>query len=101
MPEVDQSSRSAHASLRGYLYQVYHSALCWVNLKEGEYLCFEGDEDIDCFLLGGTENWQVKDYTNALTFRSEAVRKSVLGFLRIFVTQGAAPRKFVFVTTAR
>ncbi|MGB2985621.1 MAG: tetratricopeptide repeat protein, partial [Phycisphaerae bacterium] len=100
MARTEQVSRSAHASLRGYLYQVYHSALCWANLKQGEHLCFEGDEDIDRFLLGRTENWQVKDYTRPLTFRSQAVQKPILGFLHQFLASKDAARKFVFVTTA-
>ena len=100
MAHLGQSSRSAHASLRGYLYQVYHSALCWANLKEGEHLCFEGDEDIDRFLLSHTENWQVKD-TRSLSFRSEAVQKSILGFLHQFIASPESARKFVFLTTAQ
>lgn len=95
------TSRSAHASFRGYLYQVYQAALTWLKLGEGELLRFEGDEDIDRLLLGESEHCQVKDYTGPVTFRSEAVQRSILGFLHLFLQPDGNTRRFIFLTTAR
>lgn len=38
-------SREAIASLRGYVYQIYQSALAWTELKDDEILYLEVAED--------------------------------------------------------
>ena len=45
--------RSAHATIRGYLYQTCLGVLRWLDLQPDEILLCEGDEDLDRFLLGG------------------------------------------------
>ncbi|MFY9826839.1 MAG: hypothetical protein WAM82_36125 [Thermoanaerobaculia bacterium] len=45
--------RSAHATIRGYLYQTCLGVLRWLDLQPNEILLCEGDEDLDRFLLGG------------------------------------------------
>lgn len=95
--------RSAHASIRGYLYQTCLGVLRWLDLRPNEILLCEGDEDLDRFLLGGgAVSEQVKAYTDGLSITDRVVRDSLRNFLRSYVTlrQRGEDRKFVFTTTA-
>src|SRR5262245_20486721 len=95
--------RSAHASIRGYLYQTCLGVLRWLDLQPNEILLCEGDEDLDRFLLGGgAVSEQVKAYTGGLSITDRVVRDSLRNFLRSYVTlrQRGEDRKFVFTTTA-
>jgi hypothetical protein len=44
-PPLGDPSREAVASLRGYAYQLYTSALAWIDLRNGEELYLEVAED--------------------------------------------------------
>ena len=95
--------RSAHASIRGYLYQTCLGVQRWLDLQPGELLLCEGDEDLDRFLLhGGAVSEQVKAHTGGLSITDRVVRDSLRNFLRSYVTlrQRGEDRKFVFTTTA-
>jgi tetratricopeptide (TPR) repeat protein len=95
--------RSAHASIRGYLYQTCLGVLRWLDLQPNEILLCEGDEDLDRFLLGGgAVSEQVKAYTGGLSITDRVVRDSLRNFLRSYVAlrQRGEDRKFVFTTTA-
>lgn len=79
--------RSAHASIRGYLYQTCLGVLRWLDLQPNEILLCEGDEDLDRFLLGGgAVSEQVKAYTGGLSITDRVVRDSLRNFLRSYVT---------------
>jgi tetratricopeptide (TPR) repeat protein len=95
--------RSAHASIRGYLYQTCLGVLRWLDLQPNEILLCEGDEDLDRFLLhGGAVSEQVKAYTGGLSITDRVVRDALRNFLRTYVIlrQRGENRKFVFTTTA-
>jgi hypothetical protein len=95
--------RSAHASIRGYLYQVCLGVLRWLDLKPDEFLLCEGDEDLDRFLLrGGAVSEQVKAYTGGLSITGHVVRDTLRKFLRSYVAlrRLGENRRFVFTTTA-
>src|SRR4029079_16763925 len=95
--------RSAHASIRGYLYQTCLGVLRLLHLQPDEILLCEGDEDLDRFLLDGRAvSEQVKAYTGGLSLTDRVVRDSLRNFLRSYVTlrQRGEDRKFVFTTTA-
>ena len=78
--------RSAHATIRGYLYQTCLGVLRWLDLQPDEILLCEGDEDLDRFLLGGgSVSEQVKAYTGALSLSDRAVLESLGNFLRSYV----------------
>src|SRR3954454_5016093 len=96
--------RSAHATLRGYLYQTCLGVLRWLDLQPNEILLCEGDEDLDGFLLGGgSVSEQVKAYSGKLSLSDHAVLDSLRGFLQSYVTlrQNGETRSFVFTTTAQ
>ena len=96
-------SRSAHASIGGYLYQACVGVLRWLELKEGEVLFCEGHEDLD--KLFGDDEWseQLKRMGGSLNIRDEAVSKSLAGFLSAYRTlnERGENRRFRFTTTAQ
>ena len=102
-PRLLNPRRSAHATIRGYLYQTCLGVLRWLDLKENESLLCEGDEDLDRFLLGGEAvSEQVKAYTGGLSLSDRAVVESLGNFLRSYVAlrRRGETRRFVFTTTA-
>lgn len=100
--------RSAHASIRGYLYQACLSAQRWLELGDDEILICEGDEDIDRLVRGGDDriggvsgvSEQAKDYTSK--FGKEAVRDVLAGFAVTYhaVRERGDDRRFRLITTA-
>lgn len=81
-PEGDPS-RQAIASLRGYAYQIYASALAWLELEDGEELYLEVAEDYAVAAEGALHAVQVKDTagSGSVTINSEAVRNALDGFV--------------------
>jgi hypothetical protein len=51
-PTPLRPERSAHASIRGYLYQACLGVERWLYLEENEALLCEGDEDLDRLVRG-------------------------------------------------
>jgi hypothetical protein len=95
--------RSAHATIRGYLYQTCLGVLRWLDLQPNEILLCEGDEDLDRFFLNGESvSEQVKAYTSGLSLSDRVVQESLGNFFRSYVTlrRRGEIRKFVFTTTA-
>ena len=102
-PDLVRPERSAHATIRGYLYQCCLGALRWLELKEGEVLVCEGDEDLDRYLRGGASvSEQVKALERAVSIRDRAVVDSLRQFLLTYVAlrRRGESRRFVFTTTA-
>ncbi len=95
--------RSAHASIRGYLYQACLGAKRWLELNENEALLCEGDEDLDRLLLdgGGGLSEQVKALQGDVNIRE--LRDTLSHFLGSYVTlrRAGEERRFLFTTTAR
>ncbi|HSG39077.1 MAG TPA: hypothetical protein VLE27_05525, partial [Thermoanaerobaculia bacterium] len=99
----ENSPRSAHATIRGYLYQTCLGVLRWLDLQPNEVLVCEGDEDLDRHLLDGTVvSEQVKAYSGRLGLGDQAVLDSLFNFLRIYVAlrREGQSRQFIFTTTA-
>lgn len=95
-------TRSAHAAIRGYLYQAWLGVLRWLTLSDGEILFCEGDEDLDQLLLHGVVSEQVKHLAGKANIRDRPVADSLVAFLRTFVrrTECGEHRRFRFTTTA-
>lgn len=95
--------RSAHATIRGYLYQTCLGVLRWLDLQPNESLLCEGDQDLDHFLLNGRlVSEQVKAYSGGLSLSHKAVLDSLRSFLQSYVTlrRRGETRSFIFTTTA-
>jgi hypothetical protein len=77
------ATRQAVASLRGYTYQIYASALAWFELKEGEFLWLEVSEDYATVAQDALRAVQVKDTvaSGTVTLRSQSVKDAIDGFV--------------------
>jgi hypothetical protein len=82
-PPDGDPSRQAIASLRGYAYQIYASALAWLALGDTEELYLEVAEDYAVAVEGALRAVQVKDTaeSGSLTINSESVRNTLDGFV--------------------
>ena len=102
-PSLVRPERSAHAAIRGYLYQTCLGVLRWLDLEGDETLVVEGDEDLDRLLCDGTGvSEQVKAYRGRLGVRDRAVRDSLRAFAVAYAAlrRDDTDRRFVFTTTA-
>ena len=55
------TSREAIHALRGYIYQIYHSALAWLELESEEFLFLEVAEDYAKVAQDALNTVQVKE----------------------------------------
>jgi hypothetical protein len=108
MPDLLAPRRSAHASIRGYLYQSLLGVERWLKLgtdgEPAEAILCEGDEDLDRLIRDGTvSSEQVKDYSGPLGIGDRVVRETLARFLVSWVElrSRGETRHFVFTTTAR
>ena len=76
-------SRAAIHSLRGYVYQLYQSALTWTELKEDEFLFLEVAEDFAIAAKGALEAVQVKETTGRVTINSKSIIASINSFVEL------------------
>lgn len=105
---LGELNRAANASIRGYLTQILYTALAWLDLSEDEVLVVEGREDLDLILLDPdgrvreVNEVQLKDLSEAVNARSEAVWESIFNFLVSYEYHQSAGRcaQMLFATTA-
>ena len=81
-------SREAIASLRGYIYQIYQSALAWTELEDDESLYLEVAEDFAVVAKGALEAVQVKNTARRVTISSGDIITSINSFVEL---QGKNP----------
>jgi len=104
-PEILRPQRSAHASIRGYLYQVCLGAKRWLELTPGEVLLCEGDEDLDRLVLdesGESICEQVKALRGTVNVRDRVVLETLRNFVLGYVgrRRNGDRRRFIFTCTA-
>lgn len=81
---IGDPSREAIASLRGYSYQLYASALSWMDLQAGEELYLEVAEDYSIAAKDALKAVQVKDTgPTRVTINSEGVRDAIESFVQL------------------
>jgi hypothetical protein len=99
---VRDPKRSAHATIRGYLYQVCLGVLRWLDLEPNELLLLEGDEDLDRILCGERSCEQVRYRSHDLGLGDRAVTKSLVVFVTAFkeLTEAGEQRRFIFTSNA-
>ncbi|MDE0157454.1 MAG: dsDNA nuclease domain-containing protein [Gammaproteobacteria bacterium] len=76
-------SREAIASLRGYVYQIYQSALAWTELKDDELLYLEVAEDFAVVAEGALKAVQVKNTAGRVTINSEDIIATIESFVEL------------------
>lgn len=94
--------RQAIASLRGYAYQLYVSAIAWINLRKDERLYLEIAEDYAIAADNVLKGIQVKDTAQSgkVTINSEDVRDSIDAFVDLLERNPDYAVFFRFLTTS-
>lgn len=97
------TGRQAVASLRGYAYQLYVSALAWLALGDGEMLYLEVAEDYATASRGVLDGVQVKDTapSGSVTLRSEGVRKAIDAYVDLMRRNPDRRVTLRYLTTSR
>ena len=76
-------SREAIGSLRGYVYQIYQSALAWTELEDDEFLYLEVAEDFAIVAKGALEAVQVKETAGRVTINSKDIIATIDSFVEL------------------
>ena len=76
-------SREAINSLRGYVYQMYQSALAWTELEDDEFLYLEVAEDFAIVAKEALKAVQVKGTAKRVTINSEDIIATIDGFVKL------------------
>ena len=76
-------SREAIDSLRGYVYQIYQSALAWIELEDDELLYLEVAEDFAIVAEKALEAVQVKETARRITINSENIIATIDSFVEL------------------
>ena len=76
-------AREAIDSLRGYVYQIYQSALAWTEIKDNEFLFLEVAEDFVVAAANALEAVQVKETAGHVTINSDDIVASIDSFVEL------------------
>ena len=93
--------RQANDSLRGYLYQIWHSVDAWLDLAEDEVLYLEGAEDFDRISDDTATVVQVKDTKRPITLRSPEVKAAINNYWKLQSDNPNLKVKFRFLTRSQ
>jgi len=80
---IGDPAREAIDSLRGYVYQIYQSALAWTEIKSDELLFLEVAEDYAIAATNALEAVQVKDTARRVTINSDDIVASIDSFVKL------------------
>lgn len=80
---VGDTAREAIDSLRGYVYQIYQTALAWTELGEDGFLFLEIAEDYSVAAANALEAVQVKETAGRITINSDDVVASIDSFVQL------------------
>ncbi len=80
-PPLGDATREAIDSLRGYVYQIYQSALAWTDIGFEEFLYLEVAEDYAVTAANALRAVQVKDTTGTVTINSDGIVASIDSFV--------------------
>ena len=93
--------RQAHAQLRGYLYQIWHSVDAWLDLADNDILYLEGAEDFDTVSNSTATAVQVKDTQHNITLRSQEVNDAINHYWELQDNHPNLNVKFRFLTRSK
>ncbi len=80
IPKGDEA-REAIDALRGYVYQIYQSALAWIELEQEEFLFLEVAEDYAVVANDALNAVQVKETGHNVTINSDDIIASIDSFV--------------------
>ena len=93
--------RQAHAQLRGYLYQIWHSVDAWLDLADDEVLYLEGAEDFDRISDDTATATQVKHTQHNITLRSQEVNDAINHYWELRTNNRRLKVKYRFLTRSQ
>ena len=93
--------RQAHAQLKGYLYQIWHSVDAWLNLADDEILYLECAEDFDIVSRGDATVTQVKHTQHNITLKSQDVCNAINNFWELQTNNPGRRVKYRFLTRSK
>lgn len=99
-PIVGDVAREAVASLRGYAYQVYASALAWLDLPPGSELHLEVAEDFAIAAVDALSAVQVKNTQDTISLASKQARDAISAFVRLAQDNRGRAVKLTLLTTS-
>ena len=100
-PPKANPKRQAHAQLRGYRYQIWHSVDAWLDLADDEVLYLEGAEDFDIISPEAITVVQVKDTQHNITLRSQEVNDAINRYWKLREDHLNRTVKFRFLTRSQ
>ena len=80
---VGDKTKEAIASLHGYVYQIYQSAIAWIDLKEDESLFLEVAEDYAVVANDAIKAVQVKRVASSVTINTNSIVASIDRFVEL------------------
>lgn len=106
-PFTEIPGRDASSSVRGYGYQIDHTIIRWLELREGETLELECGEDIDVVFPNLQQRdrisrrlIQVKDLDRNVTLRSASAVTAVANAILYRGKAGGENLRFCYMTSA-
>jgi hypothetical protein len=97
---INDPTREAVNSLRGYVYQIWQSLLAWTQLTENDALFLEGAEDADVFRADEVVATQIRISAQALTLNSQLVRDALLHYWEHVARNSDRTVRYRYITTA-
>lgn len=94
------ASRQATASLRGYAYQIYASAIAWMTLPEDGFLHLEVAEDYSTLVSNTLNAVQVKATKAAITLNTKSVVDAINAFFFLRERNSGRRVTMEYLTTA-
>ena len=93
--------RQAHAQLKGYLYQIWHSVDAWLHLTDDEILYLECAEDFDIVSGENATVTQVKHTQRNITLKSQEVCDAINNFRELQTKNSDRRVKYRFLTRSK
>ncbi|WP_155888550.1 hypothetical protein [Inquilinus limosus] len=100
VPQGDPAGQAV-ASLKGYAYQLYVSALAWLNLGGDEELYLEVAQDYATAAKGALKAVQVKDTRAKVTIKSSDIRQAIDDFVDLIKRNPEKEIALRFLTTSK
>ncbi|MCX7098077.1 MAG: hypothetical protein NTV43_09275 [Methylococcales bacterium] len=100
IPKGDKA-REAIDALKGYVYQIYQSALAWIELGTEEFLFLEVAEDYAVVAADVLNAVQIKDTAHSVTINSDDIIASIDSFVDLHLTNPKLQVRLRHLTTSR
>lgn len=100
LPLAGDPSRSAHDSLGGYDYQVWHSVRTWLEMSEHDHLYLEGAEDFDLVARDGAAATQVKRTSDKISLNTARAVDAIENFLTVREANADRRVSYRYLTTS-